>query len=70
MAYSKASLKAANKYIKNNLEDIKIRVPKGDKALLYKRVDDLKYSSFNQFAIQAITEKLFREETIKNEKPV
>lgn len=34
MAYSKASMKAVDKYVKNNYDSVLVRVPKGRKATI------------------------------------
>lgn len=61
MAYSESSKKATMKYMKNNLDDIKIRVPKGKREQYKNSASALGYESFNNFVIQAIEEKLQRE---------
>jgi hypothetical protein len=63
MAYSEAQKKATAKYMKANLDDIKLRVPKGKREEYKKQVSDLGYKSFNEFAIKAIEEKIEREKT-------
>lgn len=62
MPVSEAQQKAVNKYLKNNFDDIKIRVPKGEREEYKKRVTLLGYESFNKFIIDAVNEKLGREE--------
>lgn len=61
MAYTEASKNATMKYMKKNLDDIKIRVPKGTRDEYKTAAAALGYSSFNSFIIQAIEEKLERE---------
>ena len=61
MAYSEAQKKATAKYMKANLDDIKLRVPKGKREEYKKQVSDLGDKSFNEFAIKAIEEKIERE---------
>ena len=47
--------------MKNNLDDIKIRVPKGRREELKEDVKALGYTSFNSFVVEAIEEKIERE---------
>ena len=61
MAYSEAQKKATIKYMKNNLDDIKIRVPKGQREEYKEKARLLGYNSFNSFVVQAIEEKIERE---------
>lgn len=67
MAYSEAGKKATIKYMKNNLDDIKIRVPKGQREELKAAAKAIGYDSFNQFVVDAIHEKLERENLKQNE---
>ena len=53
MSYTEANKKATMKYIKNNYDEIKIRVPKGNKAVIQKYADDLSIS-LNRFVISSI----------------
>lgn len=66
MAYSEAQKKATIKYMKNNLDDIKTRVPKGKREEYKEKARLLGYDSFNSFVVQAIEEKINRE-VLKNE---
>ena len=50
--------------MKANLEDIKIRVKKGERDIYKSRIANLGYTSVNDFVIQAINEKLEREEPV------
>lgn len=61
MAYTEAQKKATIKYMKNNLDDIKIRVPKGKREEYKQSAKTAGYESFNSFVIEAINEKLERE---------
>lgn len=61
MPVSEAQKKATMKYMKNNLDDIKTRVPKGKRDEYKSAAATLGYTSFNNFVIQAIEEKLQRE---------
>lgn len=57
MAYTKASGKAVNKYIKNNYDQIMIRVPKGDRER-YKDFAAEQGKSLNSLVIELIEEKI------------
>ena len=59
MAYTKASGKAVNKYIKNNYDQIMIRVPKGDRER-YKDFAADQGKSLNSLVIELIEEKIKR----------
>ena len=58
--YTEAQDKAARKYLKETVEDIKIRVPKGQKAVI-KAHADRQQESMNQFVIRAINETMERD---------
>ena len=58
--YTEAQAKAARKYLKESVEDIKIRVPKGRKAVI-KAHADRQQESMNQFVIRAINETMERD---------
>lgn len=62
MAVSKAQQKAVYKYKKANYDKFDLRFPKGEKEVYTDRVKLLGYNSFNQFVVDAINEKLDREE--------
>lgn len=57
--YTQAQKKAAEKYLADKVEDIKIRVPKGKKQY-YKDRAAAAGQSLNQFAIDALDEKISR----------
>lgn len=57
MAYSKASGKAVNKYIRNNYDQIMIRVSKGDRER-YKNFAAEQGKSLNSLVIELIEEKI------------
>lgn len=62
MSLSDSQRKATNKYIeKNNLVEIKFRVVKEKREYYQSNASSLGYSSFNQFVIQAIEEKIERD---------
>ena len=56
MAYTEASKKASIKYHKNNLEQIAIRVKKGDRASL-QAVAGAQGQSMAQYIIQAVNDR-------------
>lgn len=58
---SKAQIKAVSKYQKNNYDDIKIRVKKGDRDRYKLEIFQLGFDSVNKFIIDAIDEKIERE---------
>ena len=58
--YTQAQNKATQKYIKEHLESIQIRVPKGRKEY-YKSAADSAGQSLNQFIISAMDEKIDRD---------
>lgn len=60
MAYSEAQKKATAKYMKNNLDDIKVRVPKG-KREVYKAYAERQGKSLNALIIELL-EKDMQEE--------
>ena len=53
MAYSEAQKKATAKYMKNKLDDIKVRVPKG-KRKVYKAHAESKGKSLNALIIELL----------------
>lgn len=53
MAYSEAQKKATAKYMKNKLDDIKVRVPKG-KREIYKAHAERKGKSLNALIIELL----------------
>lgn len=56
--YTEAQAKAAKKYLKESVEDIRIRVPKGDKAKVQEHAASIG-ESMNSFAVQTIYEKIY-----------
>ena len=60
MAYTEAQKRATQKYMKENLEDIKFRVKNGEKAK-YKAAAQNAGLSMAQFFITAADEKIERE---------
>ena len=57
MAYTKASGKAVNKYIKNNYDQIMIRVKKGDRER-YKQFAESQGKSLNALIIDLIENEM------------
>lgn len=55
-----ARRKATAKYLKETVEDVRIRVPKGQKAII-KAHADKNEESMNQFVIRAINETMERD---------
>ena len=53
MAYSQAQNRATQKYIKENLEEVRFRVKKGERTLI-KQLADNAGQSMTQYIIQAI----------------
>ncbi|MBQ3255908.1 MAG: ABC transporter ATP-binding protein [Oscillospiraceae bacterium] len=60
MAIPKSNQKAVAKYMKNNYDEIKIRVLKGDKEII-KAHADAKNETTNEFIKRAIHETIGRE---------
>lgn len=58
--YTPAQKKAAEKYLKESVEDIRIRVPKGKKAIIKAHAEQ-QGESMNQFVIRAINETMERD---------
>ena len=62
--YTEAQAKAAKKYLKGSVEDIRIRVPKGNKAKVQEHAANMG-ESMNAFVVRAIDETMERD----NKKP-
>ena len=58
--YTEARKKANEKYLKESVEDIRIRVPKGDKAKVQAHAATMG-ESMNSFAVRAIDETMERD---------
>ena len=58
--YTEAQKRAAEKYLKESVEDIRIRVPKGKKAAV-KAHADKQGESMNAFVVRAIDETIKRD---------
>lgn len=60
MAYNEKSKQTAINYINENLEDVKLRVVKGEKAELVKESQNAGYSAYSRYLIDAVNEKAGR----------
>lgn len=58
--YTEAQAKAAKKYLKESVEDIRIRVPKGNKAKVQDHAAAMG-ESMNSFVVRAINETMSRD---------
>lgn len=58
--YSQAQNKATQKYIKNTYDEIKVRVPKGEKDRIREHAAE-RGESLNAFIIRAINETIERD---------
>lgn len=58
--YTDARKKANEKYLKESVEDIRIRVPKGQKSIIKAHADQ-QGESMNQFVIRAINDTMERD---------
>lgn len=58
--YTEAQAKAAKKYLKESVEDVRIRVPKGQKAVIKDHAEK-QGESMNAFVIRAINETMERD---------
>lgn len=58
--YTASQKKAAEKYLSEKVEDIRIRVPKGQKAIIKAHAESVG-ESLNQFVIRAINEQITRD---------
>ena len=62
MAVSKANQRAVAKYMKANYDDIKVRVPKGQRDIIKAHADRYDNGSVNAFIQRAIAETIARDE--------
>lgn len=60
MATSEAQRKATEKYLKESVDEIKVRVPRGKRAEI-KAIADMRGKSLNGYIVDAITEKMERD---------
>jgi len=58
--YTEAQKKAAEKYLRESVEDIRIRVPKGQKNVIKAHAES-QGKSVNAFIVSAINEKMIRD---------
>ncbi|MBS5131221.1 MAG: hypothetical protein KHZ01_12270 [Lachnospiraceae bacterium] len=58
--YTESQAKAAKKYLSESVEDIRIRVPKGEKAIIKAHADN-QGESMNAFVVRAIKETMERD---------
>lgn len=58
--YTEAQKKAASKYLHETVEDVRIRVPKGQKDIIKKHAESMG-ESMNAFVLRAINEAMARE---------
>lgn len=58
--YTESRKKANEKYLKESVEDIRIRVPKGQKSII-KNHSDKTGESMNAFVVRAINETMERD---------
>ena len=65
MAATKAQLAASKKYIKEKLDEIKFRVPKGQRAII-KEHADRQGESINSFIYRAVKETMARDQEKPN----
>lgn len=65
--YTEAQAKAAKKYLKESVEDVRIRVPKGQKAVIKDHAEN-QGESMNAFVIRAINETMQRDISRKPDK--
>ena len=61
--YTEAQAKAAKKYLKESVEDIRIRVPKGNKVKIQEHAASMGEST-NAFVVRAINEAIERDNQI------
>lgn len=67
MAVSKAQQKAVTKYMKENYDEVKVRMPKGQKEVLKAHADRHDGGSVNAFINRAITEAMERDNSATKE---
>lgn len=67
MAVSKAQQKAVTKYMKENYDEVKVRMPKGQKEVLKAHANRHDGGSVNAFINRAITEAMERDNSATKE---
>ena len=60
MATSESQKRASAKYISENLDEIKLRVPKGEKAIIKKYAQEQR-ESMNEYIVNSIKERMKRD---------
>ena len=63
MTVSKAQQKAVSKYMKENYDEVKVRMPKGQKDIIKAHADKHDGGSVNAFINRAITNQMERDNT-------
>lgn len=64
--YTESQKRAANKYLHETVEDVRIRVPKGQKEVIKQHAEAMG-ESMNAFVIRAINEAMAREASARPE---
>lgn len=67
MTVSKAQQKAVTKYMKENYDEVKVRMPKGQKEVLKAHANRHDGGSVNAFINRAITEAMERDNSATKE---
>lgn len=62
MPASKANQRAVAKYMKINYDDIKVRVPKGQRETIKSHAEKFDGGSVNAFILRAVREQMKRDE--------
>ena len=63
--YTEAQKKASQKYMANSLDEIKLRVPKGEKEVIKAHAEKFDGGSVNAFIQRAIAETMARDKAKK-----
>lgn len=63
--YTEAQARSAKKYLTETVEDVRIRVPKGEKAVIKSHAEN-QGESMNQFVTRAIKETMERDNQESN----
>ena len=58
---SKSQQKAVAKYMKNNYDELKIRIPKGSKEIIKKAAENSETKSINGYVANAINNQLIKD---------
>ena len=66
--YTAAQKRAAEKYLHESVEDIRIRVPKGQKDIVKAHAESMN-ESMNQFVVRAILETMERDARFPDPEP-